>query len=291
MKVPFLQSRNFTFLLLFSVVLTVPPVVRANNSAQPRSTSGTEQDSDIDLVASRLLEKLKRTEIKTIAVRPFYGDTLNDRSLGYKLSESITSALAKYAGDIHIVDQARMIEALEQQKWMAIDLDDPEVFRSIAVTSGVDTVVHGTFKSNGKVIELLLKVVDLSTKKKIHELKASIPVPQGTDVLNAPVRDPVTGVYLTGSGGVTVPGCKYCPEPDFSSEARQKKIQRAQDVFRITVGPDGRIAELRLLKPAGYGLDENSAAAVKRWQLSPARLPDGTAVPSRINIEVTYDHK
>ena len=242
------------------------------------------------MVASRLLEKLKKTDIKTIAVRPFY-DTLNDRSLGYKLSASIASALAKYAGDIHIVDQAGRVEALEEKKWMAIDLDDPEVFRSIAVASGVDTVVHGNFKSDGKFIELLLKVVDLSTKKKIDELKASIPVPQGVDALNAPVRDPVTGVYLTGSGGVTVPGCRYCPEPDFSSEARKKKIRKAQDVFRITVGPDGRIAELRLLKPAGYGLDENSAAAVKRWQLSPARLPDGTVVPSRINVEVTYDHK
>lgn len=42
-------------------------------------------------------------------------------------------------------------------KDIAIDLDDPEVFRSIAVASGVDAVIRGEFKGDGKFLELSLK--------------------------------------------------------------------------------------------------------------------------------------
>lgn len=279
-------------MLLFSLVLTGTPIVRANCSEQPRSASGTEQDSDIDLLASRLVEKLKTSNIKSVAIRPFHDGRPGDRWLGYQLSDSFTLALAKTASDIHIVDRTELLRALGGREWMAIDLDQQEVFRSVAVALGVDAVISGKFRVGGQLLELSLEAVNLSTEKNVAELKADILVAQSIDeALDVPVRDPATGVYLAGVGGVTAPSCTYCPQPEYSPEARRKQIRRAADTFRITVRSDGRVADIRLLKPAGYGLDENSAAAVKRWHLSPARLPDGTAVPSRINVEVTYDHK
>ena len=89
-------------------------------------------------------------------------------------------------------------------------------------------------------------------------------------------------------GGVTAPTCKYCPNPEFSSEARQKNIREAKNVFHLTVRSDGRPADIRLVQPAGYGLDENSLAALQKWQFSPAHLPNGTPVSSRIDVEVAF---
>jgi len=267
----------------------VSSVIRAKSSPQPRGASGAEQDDDMDLLASRLVEKLKTSNIKTIAIRPFHGSKPSEHSLGYRLTDSFTSALAKSASDIHIVDRGELVHALEERKWMAIDLDVSEVFSSVAGALGADAVISGKLKVGGNVLELSLEAVNLSTEKNIAELKANILMPQGIDgSLDVPVRDPVTGVYVAGVGGVTAPTCNYCPQPEYSPEARRKQIRKVADTFRITVRADGRVADIRLLKPAGSGLDENSAAVLQRWEMSPARLVDRTAVPSRVNVEVTY---
>jgi TolB-like protein len=278
-------------MFLFSILFAPLSVVHADSSTQLPNAASAEQNADMDLLASQLVEKLKHAGIKIVAVRRFFG-TKTSRPLADTLSDELISAFAKTSGDIHILDQAELVKALEEKKWMAIDLHDPLVFNSIAVSLGADAVIHGTLRADGKFVQLLLKAENVSTEKKIAEVNAKVLLPQGVDNSpDSPVQDPVTGPYLPGFGGVTAPTCTYCPQPEFSSEARQKKISRAQDVFRVTVRSDGRLADIRVLQPAGYGLDENSATVLLRWQLSPARLVDGTAVPCRINIEVTYDHK
>jgi TonB family protein len=290
MKVRCLRSLSSVVLLLFSATLAQRSVVRADSSAQPRNAADGEQNPDMDLLASRLVEKLKHADIKAVAVSRFYNEKkTGHRSLTFQLSDSFASALAKTTADIHIVTRARMVQASEEKKWMSIDLDDSLVFRSIAVASGADAVIQGTFKLDGKFVQLSLKVINLSTEKKIAEVKTKILGPQGMDDSpDGPVQDPVTGVYLSGVGGVTAPTCTHCPEPQFSSEARIKNISEAKNVFRITILADGRPTDIRLVEAAGYGLDENSAAALQHWKFSPARLPNGTAVSSRVDIEVSY---
>jgi TonB family protein len=290
MKVPHLRPLSSVALLLFSGLLAPRSVVSADGSAQPRNSASSEQNADMELLASRLVENLKHADVKAVAVSPFYGKKIG-RSLAYKLSDNFTLAFAKAAGDIHFLDRAGLVKALQEKSWMAIDLDDLLVFRSIAVASGADAVIQGSLKLDGKFLEFSIKAVNPSTEKKIAEVKAKILAPQGMDdPPDAPVQDPVTGVYLAGVGGVTAPSCKVCPEPEFSAESRQKQVWEAKNVFRLTIRSDGSPADLRLVTPAGYGLDENSLAALRHWQFSPAHLPNGTAVPSRIDIEVSYHH-
>ena len=172
---------------------------------------------------------------------------------------------------------------------MAIDLDDPLVFSSIAVSLGADAVIHGTLKVDGKFVQLSLKAINASTEKKIAEVNAkTLVLPRVDNSPDGPVQDSVTGVYLPGFGGVTLPARTYCPQPEFSSESRKKHVWEAKNVFRITVRSDGRVADIRLVTPAGYGLDENSVAALQHWLLYPARLPNGTPVPSRLDVETSY---
>jgi hypothetical protein len=103
-------------LLSFLDIVAPQSIVRVDSSPQPRSASGTEQNADIDLLASRLVAKLKDTNIKTVAVRPFHGSKVSDRSLGYKLSDSFTSAVVKTASDIHVLDRARLVRTLGEKQ-------------------------------------------------------------------------------------------------------------------------------------------------------------------------------
>jgi hypothetical protein len=56
---------------------------------------------------------------------------------------------------------------------MSIDILDPLVFRSVAFASGADALLRGTFKLEGKFVELSLKIVTTSTEKVI-EVKTKV---------------------------------------------------------------------------------------------------------------------
>jgi len=289
MRLPYLRSLTFVIPLLLGLMLSPRSVAGADNFTQPSSPTGSGKIVEMDELASRLLEKLKKAHIKTVAVTDFYGEKKGrHRALSSQLSDSVTSTLANIAGDIHVLDRPHILQASQQKKWMSIDIRDPLVFRSVAYASGVDGLIQGTFSVAGNLVELSLKVVSPSTENKIAEVKAKILMSQVLDdPPEVPVQDPVTGVYLSGVGGVTVPSCKYCPAPEFSREAQQEHIE-GKSTFRVTIDSDGRPADVRLLQPSGHGLDENSHAALRQWQFSPARLPNGTPVPTRVNIEFAF---
>jgi len=88
---------------------------------------------------------------------------------------------------------------------------------------------------------------------------------------------------------VTPPGCKYCPAPEFSPEARAKKVSKAKSVLRVTVRA--------MVAPPILGWSGQQVTVWMKtphmcwqtWQFVPGHLPDGTAVPTRVDIEVTFE--
>jgi Gram-negative bacterial TonB protein C-terminal len=262
-------------------------------SPDPENFSFSDESPNIDSLAARIAEKLVKTGNKLVAVGHVHGDKTTDtRAYGLKLSEQLSVALASSNAGIQVFDNARLIHALEEKKWMAIDLDDPLVFRSIANAEGVRVAIGGHYKTSGQTIEISLTLTNTADDKKIAEIKAKLPATEATGSLpDTPVRDPVTQVYLPGVGGVTSPQCKYCPQPDFSPEARSKGVSYVKSVFHVTVRANGRVADIRRVRSAGYGLEENATHVLQTWQLVPCHLPDGTAVPARVDVEFNFrDH-
>jgi protein TonB len=93
------------------------------------------------------------------------------------------------------------------------------------------------------------------------------------------------GAYRVG-GGVSAPKLIYRPEPEYSEEARKAKYQGVV-VIDCTVGPDGRVREMRVSKSLGMGLDEKAMEALKQWKFEPARK-DGQPVAVLVSIEVNF---
>jgi periplasmic protein TonB len=81
--------------------------------------------------------------------------------------------------------------------------------------------------------------------------------------------------------------CKYCPDPVYTDEARQAKLQGSV-TLRVLVGPDGRAHSIRITKGLGLGLDERAEEAVKSWQFIPAKDAAHRATASWVVIETTY---
>jgi TonB family protein len=98
---------------------------------------------------------------------------------------------------------------------------------------------------------------------------------------------PEQPVFHPGKDGVGYPNCLYCPEPQYSQEARDAKFQGIV-VLQVIIQPDGHGTNIQVVKKAGLGLDERALEAVRSWTFKPALGPDGKPVATVTDIEVNF---
>ena len=75
-------------------------------------------------------------------------------------------------------------------------------------------------------------------------------------------------------------------EPEFSEEARKARISGNVTVG-FTVDTDGSTTDLWIIRPFGYGLDQQAAKAVRQYQFNPATCA-GEPVASSLQVEVNF---
>jgi periplasmic protein TonB len=95
------------------------------------------------------------------------------------------------------------------------------------------------------------------------------------------------GMFRAGVNGVGSPVCIYCPQPEYSDEARKAKYMGTV-LLDVIVTADGRVLNPQVLKGPGLGLEEKAMSQVKNWKMRPALGPNGKPVNCRVQIEVTF---
>ncbi len=93
------------------------------------------------------------------------------------------------------------------------------------------------------------------------------------------------GVFMVG-GGVSEPHAIYKPEPEYSPEARQAKLQGTV-ILSLVVGADGKAHAIHVERSLGMGLDERAIEAVRQWRFEPAQK-DGKPVAVAVSVEVSF---
>jgi TonB family protein len=84
-----------------------------------------------------------------------------------------------------------------------------------------------------------------------------------------------------------IPICIFCPRPNYSEEARKKKIQG--DVWiEVLITPEGKVSEPKIMKSLGYGLDEMAIKAVENWRFRPPTSPNGLPIRLLATIQVQF---
>ena len=92
-------------------------------------------------------------------------------------------------------------------------------------------------------------------------------------------------VYHRGRG-ITFPQQIYSPDPEFSDEARKRRVEGVVTLSAI-VTSKGETTDVRVLEGRGYGLDEKAVEAVRRWKFRPGSK-DGKPVAVELNVEVSF---
>jgi len=96
-----------------------------------------------------------------------------------------------------------------------------------------------------------------------------------------------SGPYRPGTGGVGYPSCLYCPDPQYSDDARKAKFEGSV-ALQAVIQADGHATDIKVVKAAGLGLDEKAIEAVRNWRFKPAVGPNGASVPTIAPVEVDF---
>ena len=76
-------------------------------------------------------------------------------------------------------------------------------------------------------------------------------------------------------------------KPDYPAEARRLQIE-GQVKIRVAIDHRGSVRWTRVIKSAGYGMDEAALQGLARTKFRPARAYDGHAVDQVITLTYTF---
>lgn len=110
-------------------------------------------------------------------------------------------------------------------------------------------------------------------------------LPPGTPRGPRPNREIAPGVFVPGTD-MKYPECIFCPDPDYTDEARKKKVS-GYVVFQVRVTETGRVAGMRLVKSLGFGLDEQAVKTISRWRFTPP-MRNGKPVAIVMAVETSF---
>jgi TonB family protein len=107
----------------------------------------------------------------------------------------------------------------------------------------------------------------------------------GSEQIDLTYGEGTGGAYGVGDW-ISAPHAIYDPDPDYSEEARQARLQGTLLLWAI-VGPDGRLHDIRVQRALGKGLDEKAVEVLKTWRFQPGKKDD-RPVATMINVEVAF---
>ena len=84
-----------------------------------------------------------------------------------------------------------------------------------------------------------------------------------------------------------MPTCIYCPDPRYTDEAREAKLQGSV-LLQVLVGADGRAEQIRVMRGLGMGLDDRAVQIVQGWRFAPARGASKHPIASWVTVEAVY---
>ena len=224
----------------------------------------------------------------------FSGPGANVSELGAWLADQISLDLSQTPRGYQIIDRKKFRDGLEEQKIPSSVLQQDGPASCPASAAGASVFILGSLTTQPDAVELSVRVVQTSDRKKIGETIQRIPLTPDLEVLAGRILLPPT--IPSSSEPVTPsaekykpisPVCVYCPIPQFSEVARS--AQTSGSVFlSVTVTEDGHVENISVAIGAPCGLTDMAIQAVKQWTFKPATKPDGTPVAVRTAIEVVF---
>jgi TonB family protein len=248
-------------------------------------------------LAGNVSQAVKKSHLKNLLVMDFQGPDKKYFPLGRKLAEDLSAALAADPA-ISLVDRKQYTEFEYRKALLIPEANQPDRANWIAAQLSAKSFVIGELEESGSEFSLHITIYDCPKPRNVQELKATIPK---TDETSALTRSPLTAtgddlrnenkkrssMSHYGVRGYSPPQCQYCPQPEFSAEARRLKAGGTATLI-AEVDETGQITDAFIIQGLFYGLNEKAVEGVKRWRMKPAIGSDGSPVAVQQVIEVSF---
>jgi protein TonB len=109
------------------------------------------------------------------------------------------------------------------------------------------------------------------------------PPPQPYASEGPPAFAPVSDIYVA-----TFADLIKEVKPEYPGEARRLNIE-AQVLLRVGVDRRGSVRAVRVIKKAGYGMDEAAVQAMWKFKFKPCMAKDGRAIDCQITYKFSFN--
>jgi len=86
--------------------------------------------------------------------------------------------------------------------------------------------------------------------------------------------------------GILPPRAVSMVDPKYTDAARKAKIN-ASVIVAVAINEEGGVDDVKVVRPLGYGLDQNAINAARQSKFTPATR-DGKPVPVQFSLEMTF---
>jgi TonB family protein len=255
------------------------------------SSSAWGQLSALDKGGERTAKKLKALKPHKVVVAHFTdADGASSTQTDY-LGAFLASSIKYHANGLYLIEPAVFDKSLAEHSLKVHDISDPGDLEELGAILHFDYIVIGIVEKSSDNYNLRLTVRHVSDGS--VQFSENTPL-QRTEFLDSFVEQfprPVDSSqdsmpYGAKSEGVSPPSCVYCPDPHYSSLARELKIQGTA-VFDVVISAEGQTVQIHPHKLIGYALDEEAFNVIKTWKFKAARK-NGAPVSVVLPIEVTF---
>jgi TonB family protein len=238
-----------------------------------------------DELARKLTKPLHASRAKRIVILDFEDPNKEVTPLGAWLTDQFAAASSNSWAPIKVVDRKQIVAEWERLKIAEPSATEPTRILELA-KSFQATVVKGSYSASENGLGLTLtwypgagRSDSLAAKLAMtEEMKSHLTQPLESLV-------PKDGIFSPGTGGISVPQCVSCPQPNFSAETLRRHSQGTV-LLMVVVDAKGRSNDVTLKKGSNPELDEDAIRAVRRWTFRPATNVDGKPVAARTPVEI-----
>jgi TonB family protein len=207
---------------------------------------------------------------------------------GIQLADALAAQLAVGEKHFTVIDRNAFREKARQEKLSAGSQGSVYNFRSIAEDMKAGGVILGKIiQVQPNLVEIVVTFAGTDEKSKAFQIKGQLHLATAafdfsrTDDLQADSptvqADPQPNPH---------PSCTYMPAPPYTDEALKKRIS-GRILLQATVGADGRLVDLKIIKGLPAGLNESALKTVATWQCKPL-MKDGQPVSSTTTFELNF---
>lgn len=245
------------------------------------------QMSELDAFANRLGLALEGAHIQAAIVADFTGESGDVTLQGVLLADRLWISLLQGQRGFRTLNRDVLRKQLYKERFSRSNfVAKTEI--DAAHAAGADVLITGKIEARGKELAVTVTASKVSTGEVIHQDTWRVPRTESLDALALQPIQAKSPFYLLGQDGVSAPSCAYCPNPQYTDEARKRKIEGTV-VLMVLIDSSGRAKDVWEVRGLPEDLTRQAMEAVRQeWRFNPARDENGRAVTMMAPVDVSF---